>query len=224
MIGVLVSVPPRRQLVQLYRAFPLLSVCALFVSAARIVKGVLPATVQKKVQFVSPSDTPAAMLSIIDRKYVPHHLGGDCRCANSCFANYDAANPTRHQEADATVDESVVTEDLSLSAGHHHERVFSLKRGESVVWEFSIGGGHDVKFLLFFVPAAHEKQLDFVQVSQTKLLPFLVKSEPISEGSDSYDAAEDGVVVLMWDNKSSWLKSKQLQMRVYKTAAEAVSS
>lgn len=188
--------------------------------AYKIVKGVLPVSVQKKVHFVSPSETPAAMLSIIQKEYVPYYLGGECRCNDFCVAHYDAANPARTQEAVAEVDESVVTENISLSAGNHHERVFSLKCGESVVWEFSIGGGHDVKFMVYFVPALYEKQLDLAKVSQTKLLPFLTKSEPLSEGSDSYAAAEDGAVVLMWDNKSSWLKSKDLQMKVYVTSAE----
>ncbi|KAG5471421.1 hypothetical protein LSCM1_01509 [Leishmania martiniquensis] len=191
-----------------------------------LVRGVMPAAFQKKVLFVGPHDTLATLETMIDRKHIPHFLGGDCHCAGDggeCLSGYDPQHPRRTARKDAPADAIALgsgetrTEDVTLAAGHECTRVFPVKASEVVVWEFAVaGGGRDIIFATFFVPESAVARIEWTKVELKKLNSFTVTSEALAEGSDVYTAAEDGVVVLGWRNTRSWLASKRLQLRAFK--------
>ncbi|AYU81416.1 CRAL/TRIO domain containing protein, putative [Leishmania donovani] len=197
-----------------------------------LVRGVLPATFQKKISFVSAHDTLATLETMIDRKYIPHFLGGECRCKahdGKCLSGYDPQHPRRtrrtrrtdaHTDASAEGNDEVPTEYVTLAAGHECTRVFPVNASEVVVWEFAVeGGGHDIIFTTFFVPQLAASGMRWTQVELNKLSSYTVTSEALAKGSDAFAAAEDGVVVLKWRNRRHWFASRHLQFRAYKEGA-----
>ncbi|KAG5497026.1 hypothetical protein GH5_01548 [Leishmania sp. Ghana 2012 LV757] len=196
--------------------------------AFRLVRGVMPAAFQRKIAFVSSHDTLSTLETMIDKKHIPHFLGGDCRCATAggeCFTGYDPQHPRRTVKTGAPAEaremgnDAFLTEDVTLAAGHECARVFPVKPSEVVAWEFAVaGGGRDITFTIFFVPQSAATQMQWAEVELKKLSSYVVTSEALADGSDVYTAAEDGVVVLGWRNTRSWLASKRLQLRAYKEA------
>lgn len=189
--------------------------------AYNIVKGALDEGVQRKVSFYNAKDTPEALSQVIDVKYIPKFLGGQCECEGHCIAPFDPANPKRQSKEEDAAD--VVTEDIVLKAGKKHEKVFHLQRDETVFWDFTTQAGKDVSFGLYFIPASHKQSKDD-KFSSKELEPFLVNKNRPTSGTDSYHAPEDGTVVLVWDNKYSWFSSKTVQMRVYMQAEDGTQS
>jgi hypothetical protein len=204
---------------------------AMVMFAYKIVRGVLPPGVQKKVHIANEHDTPETMKKFIEVDCLPDFYGGTCHCEGCCITGFDpaatvensaAATPGAANDADgsatstATDTEFVATEDITLKAGQQHKRVFPLKGGEKVVWEFVSSSAHNVAFTKYFVPSAKADGTDWAKVHTSKLEGFLVSKENPSEGSDEFAASADGVLVLVWDNKQSWFTTKHLQMKVYK--------
>ncbi|CAG9579380.1 hypothetical protein LMJF_31_2050 [Leishmania major strain Friedlin] len=194
-----------------------------------LVRGVLPAAFQRKISFVSPHDTLATLETMIDRKYIPHFLGGDCRCEahdGECLSGYDPRQTGRTRRTVARTDASSEGNDeaptvyVKLAAGHECTRVFPVNASEVVVWEFAVeGGGHDIIFTTFFVPQSAASGMQWTQVELSKLSSYMVTSEALAKGSDAFAVAEDGVVVLKWHNRRHWFASKRLQLRAYKEGA-----
>ncbi|CAJ1033139.1 putative CRAL/TRIO domain containing protein [Leishmania utingensis] len=192
--------------------------------AFRLVRGVMPADFQNKISFFSSHDTLATLEKVIDKKYIPHFLGGDCHCTaegGECLSGYDPLHPRRAAVTDAHADGNgeVCTEDVTLTASQACTRVFPVKASEVVVWDFAVaGGGHDIIFTVFFVPQSAASGMRWSEVEVKKLSPYTVTSEALPEGSDLFVAAEDGVVVLGWRNRRSWFAAKRIQLRAYNEA------
>ncbi|CBZ29261.1 hypothetical protein, unknown function [Leishmania mexicana MHOM/GT/2001/U1103] len=197
-----------------------------------LVRSALPVTFQKKISFVGPRDSLATLETMIDRRYIPHFLGGDCRCKahnGECLSGYNTRHPRRtgrtertgktdaHTDASAEGNNEAPTEYVTLAAGHECTRVFPMNASEVVVWEFAVsGGGHDIIFTTFFVPQSAASGMRWTQVELDKLTSYTVTTEALATGSDAFAAAEDGVVVLKWHNKRHWFASRHLQFRAYK--------
>ncbi|KAG5497667.1 hypothetical protein JKF63_03933 [Porcisia hertigi] len=203
--------------------------------AFRLLSGVMPAAFQKKIRFISPHDTPATLESLIDKKYIPYFLGGDCHCTaekGECVRGYDPQHPRgttgTNTSADSPLDdddEEASTEDVTLSAGHEHTQVFHVKASEVVCWEYCVvGGGNDIRLTTFFVPQSVASGMQWAKVESKKLSSYKVETEALSSGSDALAATENGVVVLAWCNTRTWLASKHLQLRVYKKAAPSANN
>ncbi|KAK7198261.1 CRAL/TRIO domain containing protein [Novymonas esmeraldas] len=198
--------------------------------AFRLVRGVMPATFQRKISFVSPHHTLSTLATVIDTAHIPHFLGGQCRCAGEeggCLGGYDPQHPRRTAAAagrgaggDADHEKDTAearTEDVTLAAGHECARVFHVSASEVVTWEFAVvGGGHDITFTCFFVPHSAAAAMRWSKVEPKKLGSYTVTSEAVAESCDVFVAAEDGVVVLGWRNTRSWFASKRMQLRAYK--------
>lgn len=207
---------------------------AMVMFAYKIVRGALPEGVQKKVHIANVADTPATLKTFIDAARVPDYLGGTCHCEGGCVHGYhpDAkakggdggaakSDTSSTQSGGQGEDGGVTTEDIALKAGQELKRAFSLKDGESVVWEFASTGGHDVAFTTYFVPEKEAQGLDAETLHTSKLEAYVVSKGNPSSGSDEYTAAASGLLLLVWDNKKSWFKAKHLQMKVFKQAAAA---
>ncbi|KAG5471422.1 hypothetical protein LSCM1_01510 [Leishmania martiniquensis] len=200
---------------------------AMVVFAYKIVRSALPPGVQRKVRIANVADTPAMMKGLIDAQFVPNYLGGLCRCEGGCISGYDphhkrAAKDTETSsiQSDSPMDEEgVATEDITLKAGQELRRAFSLKKAESVVWEFVSAKGHDVAFTTYFVPEKEARDMDTSKLHTGKLESYIVSRSRPSEASDKYTASDDGLLVIVWDNKKSWFTTKRLQMNVFKQAA-----
>ncbi|KPI87505.1 hypothetical protein ABL78_3416 [Leptomonas seymouri] len=205
---------------------------AMVMFAYKIVRGVLPPGVQRKVHIVDAQDTPATMRKFIDEANVPDFYGGTCRCPGGCIEGYGQAQAKRRDkesvssasEEAANGEVGVVTEDIALKAGQEHRRVFTLKKGETVVWEFVTPSGNGVTFAKYFEPSNEAKGVDWERVHLSKVERYVISKESPSEGSDEYTAGIDGVLVLVWDNKQSWFSAKHLQMKVFKQASEQTSA
>jgi hypothetical protein len=207
---------------------------AMVMFAYKIVRGVLPPGVQKKVHIANEHDTLETMKKFIEVDCLPDFYGGACHCEGCCIADYDPEQQQhkknkggKEKETSSTVSDSaasnngengVATEDITLKAGQHHKRVFALRKGESVVWDFASSDGKDINFITFFVPQKEADGMDWARVHTSKLEAYVVSKENPSDGSDEYTATTDGVLVLMWDNKKSWFAAKHLQMKVFKQA------
>lgn len=198
----------------------------------RIVRSVLPATVQAKIRLASPADSLALLREHIDDAHIPHFYGGACQCQGGCIRAYNlgtglAANGATTVGQDGSLsateevpmDGGVSTEDISLRAGAAHKKVFVLRQDESVVWDFVSSTGHDIAFATYFVPEAQAQGVDMDRVDVRSLEPYVVSKGNPSEGSSDYTATTAGVLVLVWDNKQSWVTTKHLQMKVFKQQA-----
>ncbi|GET91209.1 hypothetical protein, unknown function [Leishmania tarentolae] len=194
--------------------------------AYRLVRGVMPTTFQKKITFVSPHDTLATLETIIERKYIPHFLNGDCHCTaheGECLSGYDRSHPRRmgkrdtHADPAAEGNDEAPTEYVTLTAGKECTRVFPVNASEVVFWEFLVAGeSRDIVFTTFFVPQSAASGMRWAPVELNKLSSYIVTSQAVARDSDALAAAEDGVVVLSWHNKRFWFASTRIQLRVYK--------
>lgn len=193
---------------------------SMIMFAYSIVKGMINEAVQRKVSFYNPEDTFAALSAHIDPRHIPAFLGGECHCDGNCIGSYDPANPTVRQGTGAESDDGagdVVTEDITLKAGKTLYKEFDLCKNEKAFWEFVSNHGRDVNFTVYFVPTGSGfDQKKPLSPTEPDLKGFIVRRDRPSEGNDSFTAPDDGKLLLVWDNKHSWLKSKSLQMRVYK--------
>ncbi|KPA78749.1 hypothetical protein ABB37_05867 [Leptomonas pyrrhocoris] len=207
---------------------------AMVMFAYKIVRGVLPPGVQQKVHIANEADTPEALKKWLDEDCLPDFYGGTCHCDGGCIHGFDPTKKEKTVTATETTDsastaahdederngtvrpEFVETEDITLKAGYHHKRVFPLKNREKAVWEFVSSNARNVTFAKYFVPEANAKEVNWAKAQTSKLEPFLVSKASLSEGSDEYTAAADGVIVLVWDNRQSWFTAKHLQMKVFK--------
>jgi hypothetical protein len=182
----------------------------------RIVRSALTATIQAKVRIATPDASFALLKEYIDADSIPVHLGGHCNCTGGCFNDY-------HPDVNGTltaIEEhqygSVITDDISLRAGAAHKKVFALRQKETVVWDFVSASGHDIAFATYFIPQAQCAGVDIEKVDVRSLEAYVVSKASPSEGSDEFTATTDGALLLVWDNKQSWVTTKHLQMKVYK--------
>lgn len=187
-----------------------------------IIKGVIDEGVQRKVTFHNVKETPEVLAQVIDRRYIPKHLGGECECEGFCIAHHDPANPMAHvtiTEADEVAD--VLTEDIHIKAGKRHEKHFVLKAGETVYWDFATANSKDINYTVYFIPAT-EALSKVTKFRTAELEPFPVSREKPGSSCDSFVATKGGTVVLVWDNKHAWIHSKTVQMRVYIEGTDGV--
>ncbi|GET91460.1 hypothetical protein, conserved [Leishmania tarentolae] len=195
-----------------------------------LVKSAISESAQKKIAFVSPENTKAALDSVVGLERVPAFLGGQCECEGGCMASFNPNAVFTNEEVEQEGD--ITTENIIVGPGKKHERVFELLQGEEVIWEFSTTKGTDVYFSVMFYPkqkgVAAQSNGGKVRVHIDKSVKRtttenpVVKQEKLKDGADSYMAPEDGILQLVWDNSKSIVSSKAIQMRVYK--AEAMES
>ncbi|KAG5496186.1 hypothetical protein JKF63_02487 [Porcisia hertigi] len=195
--------------------------------AYRLLQSALNDGVQKKMTFVSPENTTAALDSVIGLERVPAFLGGSCSCKGGCIASYNPKAAFTAKEFGGEGD--VSTEDITVSPGKRHEKVFELRKGEEVIWEFSTTKGTDLRFSVMFYPlqqgvttqTKHGKMKMSIDttVKGTISQNPVVKQEKLKDGADSYVAPLDGILQLVWDNSKSIVSAKGIQMRVYKSEA-----
>ncbi|CCW70618.1 unnamed protein product [Phytomonas sp. Hart1] len=195
--------------------------------AYNIVKGFFDVEFRKKIHLHYPKDSLAALEKVIDRRYIPHFLGGDCHCEDNCIGNYDPNSQNFGSDIGENADETTITENITLRAGRIYEKSFFLKKGESVIWEFIMKEGKYILFSSYFIPSSVMESLDQIEQHSKKneifthygekcLVNNLIKNDSPTEGVDSYEAVEDGMLLLVWDNKKSWFSSKKIQMKVFK--------
>ncbi|KPA78753.1 hypothetical protein ABB37_05870 [Leptomonas pyrrhocoris] len=168
--------------------------------------------------------------------------GGGC-----CIDGYDRADPLRRNSKakhgkdetstavagnsdslhnEGSGEASAATDDIALSGGQRHRRVFHLRPSETVVWEFAVphNGGADVVFSSYFVPHA-DTAADAAAVNWSKLSTEKLQPHQIQEGGDgakqagAFTASERGTLVLSWHNTRLWFKTRHVQLRVYKDAS-----
>ncbi|AIO00780.1 hypothetical protein LPMP_311890 [Leishmania panamensis] len=206
---------------------------AMVMFAYNIVRVAFSPAMHEKLRLISAADTPATMKDFIDAQFVPDYLGGLCHCEGGCIGGYDlhlkkmtkddgsAKNnaSSSAQSSDQNDEVDVTTEDITLRPGEELKRSFSLKKGESVVWEFASANGHDVAFTRYFVPEKEVPSIDTSTLPTTKLKSYVVFQGSLSEGLDKYTASDDGLFVIMWGNNNSWFTVKRLQLNVFKQAA-----
>lgn len=192
----------------------------------RVVRPAVPSTVQAKVRIASPEATVALLREYIDDAFIPAHLGGSCRCDCGCFADYhpDATSGAALTSTEEHLCGGVVTDDITLRAGASHKKVFALQAKEVVVWDFVSASGHDVAFTTFFVPQEQSAGVDLNKVDTRSLEAYVVSKANPSEGSGEYAATAAGALMLVWDNKQSWVTTKHLQMKVFKQEQLKASS
>lgn len=169
--------------------------------AYNIVKGALDPRVQQKVTFCSPDQTADTLRVVIDEDKIPKFLGGTCECAEygGCVDRGEGCSSGTSGDTDA------LTEQIDVAAGTSLVKDYAVMKGEEIAWEFQSTTGLDIKFSATFHPLDQS--------------PDVVVAEPqkLSDGSDRYCAPADGKLVLQWDNSSSWIRKKKLQMNIIKT-------
>lgn len=190
--------------------------------AFSILKSALNDGLVKKVTFVSVADTPTVLDRVIGKERVPSFLGGQCNCPGGCLASF---NPSAVLSAEEDHSD-VLTENIKLSAGAKHEKVFEMAQGEDVTWDFVSTKGVDIRFTVNFYPKQdgitvdnkrNKVRIDKKAKCTTREDP-LVKYEKLTDGADSYLAPTDGILQLIWDNSHSYTQDKPVQMRVFKSA------
>ncbi|RNF24301.1 uncharacterized protein Tco025E_02552 [Trypanosoma conorhini] len=199
-----------------------------------LLRGSLDANTQQKVVFCDKANSAAAVKKIIDEDKIPKFLGGSCECTGGCVPGMDSVC-----KGLADVSSPIpLTEDISISAGKRHARELLLQPGEEVQWEFRCAkskGGHatDIHFHVSFT--AHDElqaskrprtdpPLDSRRSSRSSqktsdLFTSLktLRSGKVEMDSDRFLANERGMLKLVWDNHASWVHSKHVQLRIFKS-------
>ncbi|KPI90839.1 hypothetical protein ABL78_0072 [Leptomonas seymouri] len=193
--------------------------------AYSLIKSAMTEGMRQKLTFLTPENSVAALDTVIGLERVPEFLGGKCNCPGGCLPCF---NPDAALSAEEVVGEGdLVTEDIKLSAGTKHEKVFELVQGEEVIWEFSTTKGTDVRFSVMFYPKQTGVSTNVKSgklrvkidpaVKRTTTENPVVKEEKLKDGADSFMAPEDGILRLSWDNSRAMVHDKSIQMRVYKS-------
>ncbi|KPI90838.1 hypothetical protein ABL78_0071 [Leptomonas seymouri] len=188
----------------------------------KLIRPVIPVSVQRKVIFANQSETLEALSLLIDPRCIPERYGGMCQCEGGCFSAPHIGSAMNADESEGEFGD-VMTEDITVTAGSDYCRIFDLVAEDTVVWEFAATHCKGVTFAVYFIPAAEAADMRWNTVSTKKLEPHVISKDHPLSGADTYVAKADGTLVLMWTNRKSWFSSKYVQLRVYKEAATALS-
>jgi len=231
----------------LHRVY-LINCPSIITFAFRLVSGVVDKRTLDKLVFCSPEETLDTLRLVIDDDKIPEHLGGSCRCPGGCVVIHSSsskagtttdgstsgalAKSSSSAEVgqdgsaavldDAALQEGVpLTEDVKVKAGCIFTKTFDVACGDEVTWDFASTSGHDVVFSVDFLP-------DGVHAEAYQPHEAVVVVPPVkgTNGCSKYvcRVPTGGTVVLRWDNTHSWMKSKKLQLQVYKCTAPPMSS
>lgn len=209
--------------------------------AYSFVKGNLDENTRRKVVFCSKSESLEGLRRFIDEDKIPQELGGGCRCVGGCLPRYqddeEAAVRADGKPNPQLAQVEVPTENLTIKAGKKLAREIPVRSGDEISWQFALESA-DIHFSATFEPGAaaadarSPASAASVDGSPTKELKSKdktsksknaakgtaawdeLKSEKLDGDVDSFIAKEDGVLHLLWDNHSSWVKSKKMQLRV----------
>eukprot|EP00796_Vickermania_ingenoplastis_P013300 gene13300-9138_t len=182
--------------------------------AYSLVKPVLDENLQSKVRIYGPHETAEALQKIIDKKFIPSFLGGDCTCEGHCIQTFDPNAKKRSGEGkeDSDVDEDA-TKNIKVSAGHKEAEVLQVEANETVSWDFA---GDEVEFCIFFLPSLANTSVQSNALSKTKHKNFMVQHSICKASTDQFTAPMEGTLVLQFDNSRSWVSAVRIQCKVVK--------
>lgn len=167
--------------------------------AYNIVKGSLDKRIQSKITFCNPEQTAETLLQVIDAKYLPKFLGGECECEGGCIP-MDADDNEEEEGGD------VLTEEILIPAGKDIRKKFSLEPGHEIAWEYESITDKDIEFSVLFVPEGADESKSV----------HVVKPHKCKTDSGSHCAEAKGDLTIVWCNKFSWMNSKTLRLRAFK--------
>ncbi|ORC88365.1 uncharacterized protein TM35_000172370 [Trypanosoma theileri] len=198
-----------------------------------LLKGSIDENTQQKVIFCSKAQSLDVLKKVIDEDKIPKILGGSCECPGGCAPGVDC----KCKNVEHICGSMPLTVDISISPGKTHVVELELQEEEEGRWEFVCrkgGSTHtsDIHFRVFFRAQedmelskdegqerskSSKKSADNRKSSTTdKFFEQELKSSKLERDMDCFAAVKRGILRLEWDNQSSWVHSKQVQLRVYR--------
>ncbi|ESS66922.1 hypothetical protein TCDM_04453 [Trypanosoma cruzi Dm28c] len=209
--------------------------CPSFVAHAySLIRGSLDKNTQQKIIFCDKAYSMELLKKIVDEDKIPVFLGGSCSCSGGCLPGIDSECRSL---ADAPFPVPR-TEYVSIAAGKRHTIELLLQPDEEAQWEFrctkSWGGqATEIVFRAVFASQNDVGTMDSLwsspavgsQRTSGSLYGSLevssshreLKSEKMEMDRDRFVTKVCGTLKLEWDNHSSWLQTKYLQLRVIKS-------
>ncbi|RNF11519.1 hypothetical protein TraAM80_00846 [Trypanosoma rangeli] len=196
-----------------------------------LLRGSLHRNTQRKFVFCSKANSVAVLKKIIDEDKIPKFLGGSCECAGGCVPGIDSVSKGL-ADVSAFIPR---TEDITILAGKRYTSELMLQPGEEVQWEFKCTkskGGHvtDIYFHASFMPddelevsscSLSDPSVDprrspktFQRTSERSKVLRVLRSERVEMDNGRFVSSERGMLKLVWDNHTSWVHGKHVQLRI----------
>ncbi|EKF33212.1 hypothetical protein MOQ_002923 [Trypanosoma cruzi marinkellei] len=203
-------------------------------NAYALVRGSLDKNTQRKIIFCDKAHSMEILKKIVDEDKIPLVLGGSCSCAGGCLPGIDSECKSL---ADAPFPVPR-TKYISIAAGKRHRIELVLQPNEEAQWEFRCTkswGGQTTEIAFRAVFAANdevdtgdsfwtnptvgsqrssENPHGLLEASSTFRE---LKSGKMEKDRDRFVTKVRGTLKLEWDNSSSWLHTKYLQLRLIKS-------
>jgi hypothetical protein len=172
-----------------------------------IVRLWLDAGSQKKVEFLAAGDqTRNALLAAIDAEHLPAFLGGSCTCEGECVPLPAMTGPEDEGEEQ--------TIEMQVAARSKKTHVVAVQAGNEVKWQWTSTGGNDIGFsVLYKALTGDETEAASTGDDGIPVVP----AAKLKESQGSFAAPGDGAVTFVFDNTYSWMKGKELLVRVSAT-------
>lgn len=184
--------------------------------AYALVRPVLDENLQAKVHIYSPSDTLSALEAVIDKKFIPSFLGGECKCGGNCIKMFDPDAPKAKKGAEEEED-GEGTEDIKVSARYKVEREVAVETNDIVTFDFA---GSEIEFILYFIPEGElSDRKEKKDLSKTRHKNYVILQGTYKALSDQVTATGPGKVVLQFDNTAAWVSASRLQLKILKIPA-----
>ena len=164
--------------------------------AFNIVKGWVDPRVQTKLEFLKPHETGPRLREWIDAEHLPEELGGTCRCEGGCM-HWPEEGAFVSPQADP------LAEIVVIAAGKKNQRVVEGDVGEAACFEFDVEDRNVVFSAMYIADDGNE--IEVASASKT------------DNGDDRFIFPAKGKLTLTWSNEHSWLRSKNVTLRVMKT-------
>mmetsp|Transcript_38187 Transcript_38187/g.53102 ORF Transcript_38187/g.53102 Transcript_38187/m.53102 type:complete len:441 (-) Transcript_38187:156-1478(-) len=176
---------------------------AVFTGIWKLVKPWLDVRTLAKIEICGYYDFLDALQHEIDISQIPEEYGGQCKCVKGCFD--EKRGGIFCGKWDGTI------KSLDVGRSDSAEISIDVLSGQIVRYEFETEY-YDISFGVFFQQAdSSEKSL---VIDNAKVNSFERKEE------GSYEASENGRLLLLFDNTYSWTRGKTVTYRVWIEAPE----
>jgi hypothetical protein len=168
---------------------------------------------KSKVHFLAPGEpTKAALLEHIAPENLPTFLGGTCKCADGCVPEPGMVYVDGVAKPNPTPPPMGPTRVVHVHSGKSETIDTPVARGDAVAISIYQDPKFDISFGVKFVAASGES----VTVREAAKMSGAAKLD--------YTAQMAGKVVITLDNSYSWVRGKDVQVRVLHTPAPAAAA
>ncbi|KAF4673403.1 monooxygenase [Perkinsus olseni] len=176
----------------------------IFDTFFKLLRPFLPKDSLSKVKIFRPGDE--GIMSLVDPKNVPAFLGGSCDSPLGQVPETGRLLNDRFGLGTAEV------ETVTIAKGQSMQIPLTVKKGDIVSWAFGV----DAQDILFGVEVRAQKD---GQMTSEFVVP-LEKCSSHRSVRGQYTSLTDGRLVLVFDNTSSWIRSRTVHYRYEIVSAE----